>query len=941
MHRLRGRRPNFVHSFVFETAAFSYDGKQLFPMMENIHPSLAPHKSGDEIIARAPVLEERSSESSPLSGEDWEEWMKWDGAADALVSQQPIFQSDMSTEQDRPPLSVNKNKMSTARLSPVPQPNSKKRKSTDCTDDSPSGESGLTNEPRVARRSHTVIEKRYRTNLNQKIAALRDSVPSLRGDHNDTAQKGVIASASKLNKATVLSKAMEYIQQLERRNGSLEKENANLRSLPRPLKQIDEIYEGTVRNASMKTKEENSVPNSQAELLAACDTPPSATDPQGMIRVPQHISNLRASASQEHYAASLCNENEASPSISPGIGSFGQQGTNRSKVFSKLMVGSLAGLLIMEGFSERETNGDHLSGRGLFALPSVPYSYIKQFMVILKGKLAVSTPVLSISPIFKLFLLVSTLAYCLFLYLFSSKPKPSVKIKATAPAAAPSLASPIEVRRKAWLTAIQTVGVPRHRMFPELIALHLEAIKYVLIQLVGWPGYAWLTGRTEEDEIARVRAWDIAIDAQLTGGDSEVSKSRLVLTIFASGTLPSTPARLMLKALHIRILLWEAKKSGWSIWCILHKAAAQLARQQWLLAQEIQNLSKDTMLNLPTERETLPAHLSALLQLDSDELFTDNIVQRAYNLAWNRPTSEDTRGEDIGIDIVVEDYAIRSPLDALAAWASSIALQTALLEWYEEGGISNLLHKKYLELALHIAPPASSAYARALAARGVFFETNRESDIAELLLDFLPSKNCHKVDMSSATSDSVFVDSSIPERVRNDIVRATKCTSMLDLLREEPVRRPDTIDKAVELLVSVYLDANDKSLLCFAAAHQLLLLLLEGFKTREVEARLKVILLGFRSWLDEPANRLDDRVRVIISAAMDGLVPRNSTKRGFSDGSNDTGYESMSEESESDLLLRQPRPNPHLLPERVFASYSYKGVESFSNHINLSSKISK
>ena len=107
-------------------------------------------------------------------------------------------------------------------------------------------------------------------------------------------------------------------------------------------------------------------------------------------------------------------------------------------------------------------------------------------------------------------------------------------------------------------------------------------MKYVIIQLVFRAGYAWLTGRTEEDEIARVRAWDTAIDAQLTGGDSEVSKSRLVLTILASGTLPSTPARLMLKALHIRIVLWEARKSGWSIWAILHKAAAQLVWQQWL-----------------------------------------------------------------------------------------------------------------------------------------------------------------------------------------------------------------------------------------------------------------------------------------------------------------------------------------------------------------------
>lgn len=34
--------------------------------------------------------------------------------------------------------------------------------------------------PRVKKTAHNMIEKRYRTNLNDKIAALRDSVPSLR-----------------------------------------------------------------------------------------------------------------------------------------------------------------------------------------------------------------------------------------------------------------------------------------------------------------------------------------------------------------------------------------------------------------------------------------------------------------------------------------------------------------------------------------------------------------------------------------------------------------------------------------------------------------------------------------------------------------------------------------------------------------------------------------
>lgn len=850
-----------------------------------IHSHRLPRLTRDEDLVKADVahtLEGKSAPSSPFSSEEWEGWMRWDGAAEA---------SPLYPNQARPLMKGKMPETQFAQETMVAtenRPNPKKRKSTDC-DPPVFGETGDQMVPKVAKRSHTVIEKRYRTNLNQKIAALRDSVPSLRSDYQETGEHEGVAPASKLNKATVLSKAMEYIQHLERRNSSLEKENSRLKGLTRSSKQKDEIAKVAMRDELVEPRpgKVSGIPHTDSTVR--CDTPPYATDPQGMIRVPQEMKNLRASAPQEHYAPCLCNDDEASQSSSPGMAASGQQGKDRGKLFSKLMIGSLVGLLVMEGFSEKESSGDH---RGLFSLP-IPSSYVAQVIRAFRGKLTSTKPILSISPLFKIFLLVSALAFALFLYLFNSKPKPSVRRKATVLAAAPSLASPIEVRQKAWLTAIQTVGVPRHRMFPELVALHLEAMKYIIIQLVGWAGYAWLTGRTEEDEIARVRAWDIAIDAQLTGGDSEVSKSRLVLTILASGTLPSTPARLMLKALHIRILLWEARKLGWSIWAILRRAAAQLARQQWLLAQELHNFSKDTSSKLSAPREILPEHLSALLQVDSDELFTDIIVQRAYNLAWNRPTCEDIVGEDLGIDIVVEDYAIRSPLDALAAWASSVTLQRALLEWYEECGIWNQRHKRNLELALNIAPPASSAYARALAARAIFFAADRESTVRELL-EVLRSQNPTNIDKTLPTSESLFVDSSIPDRVRNDIVWAIKCTTTLVLLNEQ-VCKPGIFDEAVHLLMSLYMDATNNSLLCFAAAHQLLLFLLTEFKSQQVEIRLKGIIKGFRNWLDGPECRLDDHVHEVIRAATEKLVvPNSCPRRRFSGGSHDTGYETMS-----------------------------------------------
>ncbi len=69
--------------------------------------------------------------------------------------------------------------------------------------------------------THNVIEKKYRTNINTKITALRDSVPALRmaaGDANTTINDlDGLSPAAKVNKAIVLTKATEYIKHLERK----------------------------------------------------------------------------------------------------------------------------------------------------------------------------------------------------------------------------------------------------------------------------------------------------------------------------------------------------------------------------------------------------------------------------------------------------------------------------------------------------------------------------------------------------------------------------------------------------------------------------------------------------------------------------------------------------------------------------------------------------
>lgn len=95
----------------------------------------------------------------------------------------------------------------------------KRKSSTEDIDDDHSADEDA---PRpVKKTAHNMIEKRYRTNLNDKIAALRDSVPSLRvmakgarGEDGEKEDLQGLTPAHKLNKATVLAKATEYIRTL-------------------------------------------------------------------------------------------------------------------------------------------------------------------------------------------------------------------------------------------------------------------------------------------------------------------------------------------------------------------------------------------------------------------------------------------------------------------------------------------------------------------------------------------------------------------------------------------------------------------------------------------------------------------------------------------------------------------------------------------------------
>lgn len=310
--------------------------------------------------------------------------------------------------------------------------------------------------------------------------------------------------------------------------------------------------------------------------------------------------------------------------------------------------------------------------------------------------------------------------------------------------AVPSLASPIHVRRQAWLTAIQTVWVPRHNFFLEAAALLLKCLKYTVRSTFGVRAYLMLVGLSEEQEAARVKAWTIALDAQLAGGDVEISSSRLTLTYLALGTLPDTPLRLMMASLHIRMLLWQVGDK----WGYLDTFAAKWARGKWNSARQLNRILKSLNDENPTPDDVLPDHLELLLEQDCDDVLNDYIIQRAHNLAWNKHTTYKVVDEIDGMNVVVDDPAVRSPMDAVAAWYSSFVLHYALVN-----SLANAVDKfpdtdrsvsQDITLAVALAPIGSNAQIRGLVARATLIGERRGVSIAAAIQALGPSTNPDK-----------------------------------------------------------------------------------------------------------------------------------------------------------------------------------------------------
>ncbi|KAH7330400.1 hypothetical protein BKA65DRAFT_509341 [Rhexocercosporidium sp. MPI-PUGE-AT-0058] len=759
--------------------------------------------------------------------------------------------------------------------SPDNNDRSRKRKSSADIEDEEDDDSN----PPIKKTAHNMIEKRYRTNLNDKIAALRDSVPSLRimtksarGEDtaDDREELQGLTPAHKLNKATVLSKATEYINHLEKRNKRLQDENVEQKARLA-------AFETLFRSGSMGF---NPAPpmNNPFQFNPDYSTPgpsPGGLEPQGMIPIPDDVRRLQGQMNQQTFPVPQEHYRQA----------MGPNGWNNNGYFGKLMVGSLAGLMIMEGFSEAEQEQDAPGARGLFALP---VQLLRSLSSALHSSLEINTLGyhLSASRILgylKLFFVVGAVLYVFLPSLFTVKPKSKGKTQSGSPSAAPSLASSIQVRRQAWLTAIQSVWVPRHNFFLEAAALMLKMVKLSMRNVIGVQGYTYLTGITQQQEAARIKAWTIALDAQLAGGDVEVSKSRLTLTLLASGTLPDTPARLMLKALHIRVLLWEVGNAGFNGFYMFHEAAAKMARWKWNEAKHLQNLVSHTK---EKQEDELPDYLAALLQEECDDVLVDSIGQRAYNLAWNLPTTSNAEGSRDGMDGVVDDFAIRSPLDAVAAWYSTLVLQRALAKSLQTAEDDLVAQKSIIEdiaLAIKTAPIGSRAQIRALVARAVLVKEKRGKSIAESIQALGP------LEKSGSKTASSLINTSTSVVGLPDIKMSLRCAMAIAHIERFPApSNPVTAHRIISTVSPVNL-----TLLGFTAAFKLM----ERINGHDLVANscshtLEKLAGGLRIWI----GGKNDDIGVLDREVKKVMVDRCLSISRRIVGMQDAGYETMTDD---------------------------------------------
>ncbi|KAG7143816.1 Sterol regulatory element-binding protein 1 like [Verticillium longisporum] len=642
------------------------------------------------------------------------------------------------------------------------KPLSRKRKSSaDAEDDEDElDEDG--NQP-VKKTAHNMIEKRYRTNLNDKIAALRDSVPSLRimsksarGEDTteDREELHGLTPAHKLNKATVLSKATEYIRHLEKRNNRLLDENGAMQAR---IAAFEKLFMAGAMTGAMSPMQQPPTPMQypQDQYINTPMGTPRGDAPQGMMTVPEDMKRIIAAQMAAGQPYPIQQQQQA------------QQGArwgNNAPYFGKLMVGSLAGLMIIEAVRTEEQSNETPEGRGLFAVPMQLLSALKSSNFHVAGHVIPAAHFISHLKVL--------LFFGIFLTVFM-----------------PSLFAPSDKKQKKGAEQMSMAYCDPDSLGPKAQFLPGGGCPYPQNHEAE---------PTKHDRSPRLSGTDWI--HRRTGGRQPASRHGRLLW------MRNWPA------LHIRVLLWDLGSRG-----IHNTIATKLARSRWNEAKQLNRiLTQQRRVSEQANDDELPEHLAALLEQECDNVLNCHIIRRAYNLAWNLPTTENANEQTEGMDAVVDDQAVRSPMDAVAAWWSSQEVQRALTASLNAGKDeteSQEVVSSHLDNALKAAPVASGAQARALVARAVLVDEKRGASIASAIQTVQPGV------VQAPINDIVspILDSSSPAVQTPDVQVALRCAmaiAHLQRFKAGPAPREST--QLVEKLAQPSVTASMSLLGCTA-----------------------------------------------------------------------------------------------------------------------------
>lgn len=451
-----------------------------FPGVENDFQLFSPLKQSSNRRSSRPDTNP-FPQSTDDAGQDWTQWMRWDDNVFSEANKdQPTFdapltspntsigpsanisQHDFSPDikhglpnfpfdagRDRSCMVPNDGAQLQSQPSLSGSPGSSlgavRKRKTSSDDDRSTISGAVTNGGKkmpTKKRAHNVVEKRYRANLNDKIAELRDSVPSLRASSKsnnstllDDEDGDGVTPASKLNKASVLSKATDYIRHLEIRNRRLEDENTALKNR---LRQVDKAAEQTATSAGSVSSPSNytesgasSSPSvfSHTEDASSDHSPTSTYPPEGLMKVPDAFKKMREESAQDSsWSKSYIQYPSRGSQPKPQDDGSSRR---RSNLPNKYMLGALAGLMVLEGLGgEKDTESTE---KGLLAVPINLLNKLPQinsptavyWQAVIRSYWA-SWHARAMIHFLLLAALVVGSAFVVFVYLFNAEPKRSL-----------------------------------------------------------------------------------------------------------------------------------------------------------------------------------------------------------------------------------------------------------------------------------------------------------------------------------------------------------------------------------------------------------------------------------------------------------------------------------------------------------------------------------